>query len=46
LGLAAFVVSELIPDRLVKHLSPSWTSRLWRKRQSKPTDSTPSWAGQ
>ena len=46
LGLAAFVASELIPDRLVQHISPSWTSRLWRKRQSKPTDSTPSWVSQ
>ena len=46
LGLAAFVASELIPDRLGQHTFPSWTSRLWRKRQSTPTDSTPSWAGQ
>ena len=46
LGLAAFVASELIPDRLVQNISPSWTSRLWRKRQSKSTDSTPSWVGQ
>lgn len=45
-GLAAFVASELIPDRLVERLSPSWTSRLWRKRQTKPADSTPSWVGQ
>ena len=44
LGLVAFVISELIPDRLVERISPSWTSRIWKKRQDQPKDAAPSWA--
>jgi Ca-activated chloride channel family protein len=44
LGLVAFVISELIPDRLVERISPSWTSRIWKKHQDQPKDAAPSWA--
>ncbi len=39
LALVLMVISELIPDRLVEQLSPSWLARV---RRNQP-DNTPSW---
>jgi Ca-activated chloride channel family protein len=43
IALALFVASELIPDRLVKKVSPSWAARLMRKSQDQPDNTSPSW---
>lgn len=42
-ALVLLVISELIPDRLVDRLSPSWISRVMSKRQAQTKEMSPSW---
>jgi hypothetical protein len=39
LALILMVISELIPDRLLQHISPSW---IGRKRRNQPESTSPS----
>ena len=43
LALVLLVISELIPDRLVENVSPSWLTRFKRNSRVKPDNTSPSW---